>query len=113
MTRGLAPTIPACTNQPSVQATDLIGAVVRLPVEALSAVFQTLAGSAGDFLKPLVVQADDPEQSVRGWTDDKSWPKNQRQQALAAVEPARQLTSTWLQHRTRFIGGREYKSTET
>ena len=54
--------------------------------------------SPRDFLKAPAAKADDPEQSVRDWTDDKSWPKKQRQQALAAVEPARQATSTWLQH---------------
>ncbi len=54
--------------------------------------------SPRDFLKAPAAQADDLEQTMRDWTDDKSWPKKQRQQALAAVEPARQATSTWLQH---------------
>lgn len=54
--------------------------------------------SPRDFLTPADKQAADPEQVIRDWTDDKSWPKKQRQQALAAVEPARQATSTWLQH---------------
>jgi len=54
--------------------------------------------SPRDFLKAPAAQADDFEQIARDWTDDKSWSKKQRQQALAAVEPARQVTSTWLQH---------------
>lgn len=53
--------------------------------------------SPRDFLAPADQQSADPEQVIRDWTDDKSWPKQQRQQALAAVEPARQATRDWLQ----------------
>ncbi|NWB99558.1 DUF1311 domain-containing protein [Pseudomonas gingeri] len=53
--------------------------------------------SPRDFLKAPVAQAGDPEQAVSHWTDDKAWPEKQRQLAMAAVEPARQVTSTWLQ----------------
>ncbi|QXI31006.1 lysozyme inhibitor LprI family protein [Pseudomonas vanderleydeniana] len=50
-----------------------------------------------DFLTAADKQAADPEQVIRDWTDDKTWPQKQRQQVLAAVEPARRATSTWLQ----------------
>jgi len=53
--------------------------------------------SPRDFLKVAQEQSEDPEQVIRDWTDDTSWPKQERQQALAAVEPARQATSAWLQ----------------
>ncbi|WP_273826163.1 lysozyme inhibitor LprI family protein [Pseudomonas asplenii] len=53
--------------------------------------------SPRDFLKAADQQGTDPEQVIRDWSDDKSWPTKQRQQALAAIEPARQATSAWLQ----------------
>ncbi|WP_026145272.1 lysozyme inhibitor LprI family protein [Pseudomonas asplenii] len=53
--------------------------------------------SPRDFLKAADKQEADPEQVIRDWTDDKAWPKKQRQQALAAIEPARQATRAWLQ----------------
>lgn len=42
-------------------------------------------------------QNGDPAQRIRDWTDEKNWPATQRQLTLAAIEPARQATSQWLQ----------------
>lgn len=42
-------------------------------------------------------QNDDPAQRIRDWTDEKVWPATQRQLTLAAIEPAEQATSQWLQ----------------
>ncbi|MET1080487.1 MAG: lysozyme inhibitor LprI family protein [Pseudomonas sp.] len=50
------------------------------------------------FLKAPAAPAQALEQIVRDWNDETSWPTTLRQQALAALEPARQVTSTWLQH---------------
>lgn len=52
--------------------------------------------SPRDFLSPAA-PAQDPEAGIRSWTDDALWPKKSRQQALAAIEPARQVTAAWLQ----------------
>ncbi|MFL1504530.1 lysozyme inhibitor LprI family protein [Pseudomonas sp. O64] len=52
--------------------------------------------SPRDFLKP-VEGAEDPEPAMRSWNDEKSWPSKSRTLALAAVEPARQVTAAWLQ----------------
>ncbi|MGH8392015.1 MAG: lysozyme inhibitor LprI family protein, partial [Pseudomonas sp.] len=46
--------------------------------------------------------AQDPESALRNWGADKQWPARQRQQALAAIEPARQATSDWLQRERGF-----------
>jgi len=52
--------------------------------------------SPRDFLTPAA-PAQDPAAAISSWTDDALWPKKSRQQALAAIEPARQVTATWLQ----------------
>ena len=54
--------------------------------------------SPRDVLKALAPQASASEQGVDAWNDDQAWPKNQRQQALTAIEPARQATSRGLPH---------------
>lgn len=55
--------------------------------------------SPQSFLKPgqSPEQNDDPAQRIRDWTDEKNWPATQRQLTLAAIEPAQQATSQWLQ----------------
>lgn len=52
--------------------------------------------SPRDFLTQ-VQPVQDPEAAIRSWTDDALWPKKSRQQVLAAIEPARQVTAAWLQ----------------
>ncbi|NVZ69293.1 lysozyme inhibitor LprI family protein [Pseudomonas costantinii] len=52
--------------------------------------------SPRDFLKAQE-QAEDPEPAIRSWNDEALWPKTARQQALAAIDPARQVTAAWLQ----------------
>ncbi len=42
-------------------------------------------------------QNDDPIQRISDWTDEKNWPATQRQLTLAAIRPAEQATSQWLQ----------------
>lgn len=55
------------------------------------------------FLQPATAgQNQDPELTLRDWGVDKQWPARQRQQTLAAVEPARQVTSEWLQRERGF-----------
>lgn len=55
--------------------------------------------SPEDFLKPSqrVPEARDPEQQIRSWADNNTWPKEQRDTLLAAIEPARLATMGWLQ----------------
>ncbi|MFL1493627.1 lysozyme inhibitor LprI family protein [Pseudomonas antarctica] len=57
--------------------------------------------SPRDFLKP-VAGAEDPEPAIRSWDDEKRWSNEQRTLALAAVEPARQVTAAWLQRERGF-----------
>lgn len=55
------------------------------------------------FLQPGAAgKGQDPELTLRNWGADKQWPTKQRQQALAAIEPARQATSDWLQRERGF-----------
>ncbi|WP_141218195.1 lysozyme inhibitor LprI family protein [Bordetella genomosp. 11] len=58
--------------------------------------------SPRDFLKPPKGGAkdaagDSPEQQIRDWTDNDSWPQAQRDQALAAVAATEKATAQWLQ----------------
>ncbi len=55
--------------------------------------------SPQSFLKPEqnAEQNEDPAQRIGDWTDEKNWPATQRQLTLAAIEPAQQATSQWLQ----------------
>lgn len=57
--------------------------------------------SPEDFLKPVAAERN-PEQQIRDWPDDKLWPKPQREQLLAAIEPARLATIAWLQTEKHF-----------
>lgn len=54
--------------------------------------------SPRDFLKPIPrdEKPQDPVQQIRNWTGDKHWPEAQREQILAAIEPARRATAEWL-----------------
>ncbi|WP_431223858.1 lysozyme inhibitor LprI family protein [Serratia sp. L9] len=60
--------------------------------------------SPEDYLKPdqNPRSASDPEQLIRSWSDDNFWPKAQREQLLAAIEPARLATLGWLQTEKHF-----------
>lgn len=53
-----------------------------------------------DFLNGA--QQEDPQQRIRDWTDEKSWPGAQRQQTLAAIAPAETATAQWLQQERGF-----------
>ena len=56
-----------------------------------------------DFLKTDNDQpADDGAQRIKEWTDEKVWPQTQRQQAIAAIEPAVAATVKWLQQERGF-----------
>jgi hypothetical protein len=60
--------------------------------------------SPEDFLKPSqnTPATGDPAQIIRSWSDDKVWPKEQREQLLVAIEPARLATMGWLQTEKHF-----------
>ncbi|CAI1572618.1 TPA: lysozyme inhibitor LprI family protein [Serratia fonticola] len=60
--------------------------------------------SPEDFLKPSqnTPATGDPAQIIRSWSDDKVWPKEQREQVLVAIEPARLATMGWLQTEKHF-----------
>lgn len=60
--------------------------------------------SPEDFLKPSqnTPATDDPEQLIRNWSDENVWPKAQRDELLAAIEPARLATMGWLQTEKHF-----------
>lgn len=58
--------------------------------------------SPTEFLKPIPNQSqDDPEKTLREW-DAKSWPTEQREQVLAAIDPVRKTTMKWLQTEKHF-----------
>ncbi len=71
--------------------------------------------SPEDFLKPdqRTQTADDPEQQIRSWSDDSEWPKAQREQLLAAIEPARLATMGWLQTEKHFSASDAAKAANT
>lgn len=60
--------------------------------------------SPEDFLKstPNTPATDNPELLIRSWSDDSVWPKEQREQLLVAIEPARLATMSWLQTEKHF-----------
>lgn len=70
--------------------------------------------SPEDYLKLDQSQqpASDPEQQIRSWSDDKIWPKAQREQLLAAIEPARLATMGWLQTEKHFSANDAAKASD-
>lgn len=52
-----------------------------------------------DFLTATGDDADEPAPTlrIREWSDEKHWPGTQRQQAIAAIAPAKAATARWLE----------------
>lgn len=67
--------------------------------------------SPRDFLKPPKGPAgDSPEQQIRGWTNNDSWPQAQRDQALAAIPATEKATAQWLQSQRGLSSGEAAKA---
>ncbi|TQI78618.1 uncharacterized protein DUF1311 [Serratia fonticola] len=60
--------------------------------------------SPEDFLNatPSAEMNSDPEQQIRSWAEESVWPQAQREQVLAAIEPAQLATMGWLQTEKHF-----------
>jgi uncharacterized protein len=70
--------------------------------------------SPEDFLKPdpNTPASEEPEELIRSWSDDGVWPKEQREQLLAAIEPARLATMGWLQTEKHFTASDAAKAAD-
>ncbi|MEQ5842818.1 lysozyme inhibitor LprI family protein [Paraburkholderia acidicola] len=88
--------------KPMLSAADATAGTIRFASYTDWAVLELRATLTPlEFLAPAQRKAagGDPAQDIRKWSDDKVWPRADRERAIAALGPARQVTATWLHDR--------------